>query len=161
MIVEFEITLAQQMALVNAMAWYEGDNYVDFSTRSYGFYYDEQGVERHGYYSHAPRLINCAGNAITCEDGVMYYNGSRNAPWSSGNSINHCFHAAGIFNYGNTVAEEYRHVLPMASKMPNEEWWRHSYYNYYHDKVVNTYSVATDAPALPYDEHPDEAYRAI
>ena len=147
MIVEFEITIAQQMALVNAMSCYEGDNYVTFGNCGYGW--------------HAPTLINCAGNSVCVENGVMYYDGSRNAPWASGNSINHCFYAAGIIKYGFTVAEEYRHVLPMASKMPNEEWWRHSYYNYYYDKQVNTYSVATDAPALPYDEHPDEEYRAI
>ena len=151
--VEFEINMAQTMALVNAMAWYTDDEYVNFRVSRYGLHGER--------YSHAPRLINCAGNAITCEDGVMYYNGSRNAPWSSGNSINHCFHAAGIFNYGNTVAEEYRHVLPMASKMPNEEWWRHQYYNYYYDKVVNTYSVSADAPALPYDNFKDEEYRVI
>ena len=158
--VKFELNLAQAMALVNAMSAYTGDEYVTVGTQSYGFYKDEQGNERHGYFSHPLTLCNSSGNTITLCGSTLTYSGSRNAPWVGGNSIHHCFKAAGVISSQNEVAEQYRHVLPMASQKPCEEWWRRSYEDW-RGKVISSYSVGADAPPLPYDNVPDEEYRAI
>ena len=158
--VEFKINMAQIMALVNAMACYEGDQYVSVSRQSYGYYSDVQGTERHGYFSHPLALRNSSGNTVTLEGSTLAYAGSRNAPWAGSNAIAHCLKAAGVIA-NNKVVDEYRHVLPMASKMPYEEWWRRSYYNVNTKATISNYSVGADAPPLPHDEMPDEEYRAI
>ena len=155
---EFKINMAQAMALTNAMNEYNGDKYVTVRTWSYGFYHDDQGVDRHGYYDHDLTLRNSSGNTITLEGSTMKYTGGRNAPWVGGNSISHCFKAAGLIG-ADEVADEYRHIMPVSSKMPEEEWWRRSYS--VGGKVISNYSVGADAPALPYDTIPDKEYRAI
>jgi len=159
--VKFELNLAQTMALVNAMSWYEGDKYVSVSTWSYGFYRDAQNNERHGYYTHDLTLRNSAGSAITLEGSTLTYSGGRNAPWVGGNSINHCLKAAGVVSATNEVTEQYRHIMPVSSQALSEEWWRHSYIEWWSGEVISNYSVGADAPAQPYDEMPDEEYRAI
>ena len=155
--VKFELNMAQTMALVNAMNEYIGDKYVTIGTQSYGFYRDEQDIARHGYYDHALTLRNSAGNAITLEGATLTYSGSRNAPWGGSNSIARCFKAAGLIG-ANEVADEFRHVLPLRSQRPCEEWWRRSSIEWWSGKTISTYIEQGGEP--PY-EMPDEEYRAI
>ena len=158
---EFEVNLAQIMALVNAMRAYNGDEYVTVGTWSYGFYRDDQNNKRHGYYDHALTLVNSVGNAITLEGTTLTYSGSRNAPWAGNNAIAHCFKAAGLIGADNEVKEQYRHIMPVSSKLPDEEWHRHSYTDW-NGQVISTYvEDRNEPPAQPYDTVPDEEYRAI
>jgi len=149
------------MALVNAMSWYAGDEYVTVGTWSYGFYRDEQGTKRHGYYDHALTLVNSADNAITLEGTTLTYSGSRNAPWGGNNAIAHCLKAAGVISHQNEVADEFRHVLPMESQKPEEEWWRHAYLQYWSGENISTYVEQGEQGGEPPYEMPDEEYRAI
>jgi len=158
-----EFRLSAMMASFATMAMYDAEDcYVDVTI-------DPTGIST---------LVNSAGNKIELDwkRQTLTYDGSRNAPWEGYlNSIGTVFIEAGIIIKGYKDIEleiggihsisvlepapEYRHILPIASHLANEEWWRRSYHKDW--ETVSNYSVSADAPALPYDEHPDEAYRAI
>ena len=137
MIVTFKLNVAQAMALVECLHKYEGDQYLDYR-----------------YWEYPLKLTNSAGNKLELYGNILAYSGSRNAPWAGrGNAISDCFRAAGIIHESWEVADEFRHIAPLCSEKPEQEWWRHSYKQYWDDKTVSNFTLeSTDPEPLPYDD---------
>jgi len=132
--VQFELNMAQRMALVQCLYKYEGDRYLDYR-----------------YWEYPLKLVNSAGNRIELDGSTLTYLGSRNAPWAGRhNSISDCFRAAGIIVKGWEVADEFRHIQPLCSEKPEQEWWRHQYVQFWDGETVSNYTLGSTAPKYRY-----------
>ena len=150
MIVDFDLT-EEQIRLAKLAMENAADSYVNLD------------ISR-GEYT----LTNSAGNELLLlpDYGKLIYAGSRNAPWAGyTNAVGTVLIKTGIIEVVGPdaieVADSYRHIIPLCSQRPSEEWWRHTYLQYWSGKSITSYVVEGEPPAQAYDDIPDEEYRAI